>query len=45
LWTTITKKGQEKRLKLLELSLTDGKLSIESVQIEGGLPQSPDDLL
>jgi len=37
-WTTIPVDGTDKRLKLLEYALRDGKLSITSVQLEGKTP-------
>lgn len=45
LWTKVNRKGQEKRLKLLELEINEEKLVVTKVQLEGGLPQTPDDLL
>jgi methionyl-tRNA formyltransferase len=35
LWTTITRDGQEKRMKLLSFHINDDKLYLDTVQVEG----------
>ncbi|MFZ2024787.1 MAG: methionyl-tRNA formyltransferase [Microgenomates group bacterium] len=38
IWTTVIVDNQEKRLKLLDYAVRDGKLSIKTVQLEGKNP-------
>jgi methionyl-tRNA formyltransferase len=40
LWTIVTVNGEEKRLKILDLSIIHSQIAINSVQLEGKKPVS-----